>query len=241
MSTRVRLTPDPICGRVIEWKGAYGWIEPQCSIEHPDISKHRGRIFVHSEDCVPKWRSLTVGVLVEFHLYYDGQGLGAEDCEARKVLRLTLSWDDARSTFGEEGEQIPEFEQRFRVTMRAYQWEPLDDGALQETWEPGHLVEAGLPFLLFEVWGRPLAIVEAVLEAASFSSGSQRHCGMELLVPETRLWKVRLGQLRQRCRSTELSQELAISDPMPCRTLAIRGTREECGAAVQAFLAQVCD
>jgi len=225
MSTRTRLTPTPIFGRVIEWKGAYGWVEPQCVIEHPEIAKHRGRIFIHSEDCVPKWRSLAVGVLVEFYLYYDGQGLGAEECAARKVLRLTLPWTNAQAAFGEQGERIPEFEKTFRVTMRAYQWMLLDGST------------GDLKFLLFEVWGRPQAIIEAVIAATL----SGTHCSLELLVPETRMWKIRLGQIKQRCRGTELSQDLTITDPMPCRTLSMRGTREECSAAVQVFVVQVCD
>lgn len=227
MAERLRLTPAPISGRVIEWKGSFGWIEPQCTIEHPDISKHHGRIFVHAEDAVPKWKSLTVGSLVEFYLYYDGQGLGAEECVARKVLRLTLPRTKAGGAFGNEGEGIPEFEKRIHVTMRAYQWVLVDGN------------QSDLPFMLFEVWGRPQAIVDAVLELTSNEVAT--HCSAEMLVPETRLWKVHLGQLRQRCRGTELSDAATIISPMPCRTLSIKGTKEECRASMRQLIVQVCD
>merc|ERR1719329_863424 len=225
MAQRVRLTPNPIAGRVTVWKGTYGWIEPQCTLEHPDVAKHKGKIFVHSEDTVPKWRSLTVGSLVEFYIYHDGQGLGAEDCVARKVLRLTLPWATAQEAFGQEGDRLPEFEQRMHVTMRAYTW-MLMDGSPRE-----------LPFLLFEVWGRPQAIVSAVLEITT--KGKTADCDM--LVPESRLWKVHLGKLQERCRGAALSEELSITDPMPCRTLTLKGSREDCGAALQSLISQVCD
>lgn len=228
---RDRVVPESLSGRVIQWKGTYGWIEPSQPIDHPDMQKQAGwqggagRIFVHAEDVVPKWRSLTVGALVEFFLYHDGQGLGAEECIARKVLRLTLPWAAAQSSFGMDGEELPAFEGQWHVTVRAYQW-MLADGS-----------NSGLPFLLFEVWGRPQAIVEAVLELTRKGN----RCNAEMLVPESRLWKVHLGQLQRCCKGAQLSQDLKITDPMPCRTLTLKGGRDECGQALEALIAQVCD
>lgn len=228
---RDRVLPESLSGRVIQWKGTYGWIEPSQPIDHPDMAKQAGwqggagRIFVHAEDVVPKWRSLTVGALVEFFLYHDGQGLGAEECIARKVLRLTLPWNAAQSTFGQDGENLPAFEGQWHVTVRAYQW-MLADGS-----------NSGLPFLLFEVWGRPQAIVEAVLEITRKGN----RCQAEMLVPESRLWKVHLGQLQRCCKGAQLSQDLKITDPMPCRTLTLKGGKDECGQALEALIAQVCD
>lgn len=225
MSGRTRLTQIPICGRVVDWKGAYGWIEPQCKIDHPDITNHQGHIFAHSEDVIPKWKNLTVGSLTEFHLYYDGQGLGAEDCVTRKVLRLTIPWETAQQVFGEAGERIPEFERRFQVTMRAYQWVLIDGSA------------SGLPFILFEVWGSPRSIVPAVI--AITSDGEK--CIAQMLVPESRLWKIDLQTLRHRCACTELSQDATLTDPMRCHSLSFEGARDECSRALHALVTQICD
>jgi len=224
-SARKRVCAESLCARVTSWKGTYGWLEPQCIIDHPELQKHQGRIFVHSEDVVPKWRALTVGALVEFFLYHDGQGLGAEECVPRKVLRLTLPWAGARVLFGEEGEKLAEFEKKMKVTMRAYQWMP-SDGSNSE-----------LPFMLSEVWGRPQAIVDAILELCQDGT----RCAAEILVPESRLWKVHLGQIQRCCKSAALTEDLKITDPMPCRSLTIKGTRAECSSALQALTAQVCD
>eukprot|EP00747_Dinoflagellata_sp_TGD_P184233 gnl/TRDRNA2_/TRDRNA2_39680_c0_seq1.p1 gnl/TRDRNA2_/TRDRNA2_39680_c0~~gnl/TRDRNA2_/TRDRNA2_39680_c0_seq1.p1 ORF type:complete len:227 (+),score=36.64 gnl/TRDRNA2_/TRDRNA2_39680_c0_seq1:70-750(+) len=226
MATRVRLTANPLSGRVVSWKGNYGWIEPQATVEHPDMEKHKGWLFVHSEDVVPKWRNLTVGSLVEFFLYHDGQGLGCDECIARKVLRLTLAWEPSQAIFGQEGDLLPEFEERMHVTMRAYQW-MLRDGSA-----------SGLPFLLLEVWGRPQNIVEAVLEIAKKDAEGYQ---AEMLVPESRLWKVHMGHLQSHCRAAALSEELKITDPMPCRSLTLKGARQEVGAGLEALIMQVCD
>eukprot|EP00913_Durusdinium_trenchii_P011462 g10762.t1 len=96
--SRSKRKRSPVVGKVVEWKKTHGWIEPECSIEHPDIGKHQGHIFVHGEDIVPKWRGLVAGSMVEFILYLDGHGLGAEECIARKVLRVTLAWKHAQET-----------------------------------------------------------------------------------------------------------------------------------------------
>mmetsp|Transcript_36740 Transcript_36740/g.84582 ORF Transcript_36740/g.84582 Transcript_36740/m.84582 type:complete len:227 (-) Transcript_36740:47-727(-) len=224
-SERIRLTTTALTGRVVEWKGNYGWIEPQCLVDHPDVPKHQGHIFCHSEDTVPKWRSLTVGSLVEFHLYHDGQGLGAEECVSRKVLRLTLPWTSALDLFGENGDTLPDFEASMNVTMRAYQW-MLMDGAPSQ-----------LPFLLFEVWGRPKQVVEAVVKMSTKDGSIEP----SLLVPECRQWKVHLGQIQEWCPSATMSQELTITSPMSCFTLDLKGTAEECAQAIHILMGQVCD
>lgn len=225
MSERIRLTPFPIVGRVIEWKNSHGWIEPQRPIEHPEISKHRGHIFVHAEDVFPKWRTLIVGSLVEFYLYYDGQGLGAEECVGRKVVRLMLPVEAAHASFGEEGDKLPEFEQEHRVTVRAYQWVKVDG------------FPSDLPFLLFEIWGRPQAVVEAVLHAASPPEKAPDVCSANLLLPESRLWRLDLGLLQQCCK-VEVSNETTITDPMPCRTLTLTGSQIDFRTGLHSLIAQ---
>eukprot|EP00435_Cladocopium_sp_Y103_P032430 s1165_g8.t1 len=142
---RQRLTSTPVVGKVVEWKKTHGWIEPECSIDHPDIGKHQGHIFVHGEDIVPKRRGLVAGSMVEFILYFDGHGLGAEECMARKVLRVTLAWKQAQDLFGADGQGLAEFEAKMQVSIRAYQWCQMDG------------TNSDLPFLLFEIWGRPQA------------------------------------------------------------------------------------
>eukprot|EP00933_Yihiella_yeosuensis_P065628 TRINITY_DN69561_c0_g1_i1.p1 TRINITY_DN69561_c0_g1~~TRINITY_DN69561_c0_g1_i1.p1 ORF type:complete len:232 (+),score=54.56 TRINITY_DN69561_c0_g1_i1:87-782(+) len=225
---RTRLTPFPIVGKVIEWKTSHGWIEPQCTIEHPEISKHRGHIFVHSEDLLPKWKSLIVGTLVEFYLYYDGEGLGAEECVARKVVRVMLPWEAAKKSFGEQGEKLQDFEQFHCVSVRAYEWVQVDGST------------SDLPFVLFEVWGRPQAVVEAVVKATEGQESEAGKVCSSLLIPESRLWKVDL-QMLQQCCQMEVSQEITITDPMPCRTISLQGTPVEFRTGLHFLIAQACD
>lgn len=231
---KTRLTATPVVGRVIEWKKSHGWIEPTCTIEHPDIIKHRGHIFVHGEDVVPRWKPLIAGTLVEFNLYHDGEGLGADECVARKVLRVTLPWKDAQEAFGEGGDKLPEFEARFNVTIRAYQWVQVDGSP------------SDLPFLLFEVWGRAQAVVEAIArmgtpqQGVGQSSHESRVIDVTLMMPESRLWKVDLGQLQNICY-VEVSDGIMITDPMPCRTLTIKGSEVGFRKAVHSLILQACD
>lgn len=222
---RMRITRVPIPGRVKEWRGSYGWVEPQLEVDHPDMAKHQGHIFVHSEDLLPKWGKLTPGSLVEFHLYMDGGGLGAERCVALKVLRLTLPCGMAKVAFGSDGEGVAEFERTWNVTVRSYEWMHLDGS------------QSEMDFLLFEVWGRRQALVDAVTEL----SKRERKCLPRLLVPESRLWKLDLPSLSQVAQSVELSQELTIHVPMACRTLYVKGSHAECSAALKMFISQVCD
>eukprot|EP00928_Gymnodinium_smaydae_P081750 TRINITY_DN65212_c0_g1_i2.p1 TRINITY_DN65212_c0_g1~~TRINITY_DN65212_c0_g1_i2.p1 ORF type:complete len:793 (-),score=131.61 TRINITY_DN65212_c0_g1_i2:30-2408(-) len=92
LGQRVRVTNSRITGRVDSWKGQYGWISADVHIDHPDASKHDGRIFVNVRD-VESYRDafgnrmpgdkseLRVGERVSFAVYKDNDGLGA--CEVR--------------------------------------------------------------------------------------------------------------------------------------------------------------
>lgn len=214
-------------GKVVEWKKTHGWIEPECSIDHPDIGKHQGHIFVHGKDIVPKWRGLVAGSMVEFILYFDGHGLGAEECMARKVLRVTLAWKQAQDLFGADGQGLAEFEAKMQVSIRAYQWCQMDG------------TNSDLPFLLFEIWGRPQAVVETIDALAmkrEDSKDSETLC-VNLLLPESRLWKVDLFQL-QHFGGLEVSSSITITDPMPCRTLTLQAMQPNFRSALHALIAQ---
>jgi len=56
-----------------------GWIWPTMPLQHPAARRHGGRIYVNRKDVKPGV-VLVPGTLVEFYLYEDEQGLGAECC-----------------------------------------------------------------------------------------------------------------------------------------------------------------
>jgi len=66
-------------GEILVMLGHYGWIMGFGEIDHPDVGKTAGRIYVHKRD-VAKGVSLVQGDVVSFYLYVDDQGLGAEGC-----------------------------------------------------------------------------------------------------------------------------------------------------------------
>lgn len=66
--------------------GHYGWIMTFDEIDHPDVGKTAGRVYVHKRDVVMDEKtgyavSLAQGDVVSFYLYSDDQGLGAEHCQ----------------------------------------------------------------------------------------------------------------------------------------------------------------
>lgn len=71
-------------GEVLMVLGHYGWIASQCMIDHPDVDKHDGRIYFHRGD-IAGGADLAEGDAVDFFLYEDEQGLGAEDIRVRAV------------------------------------------------------------------------------------------------------------------------------------------------------------
>merc|ERR1719253_631873 len=74
---RTRISAEKFMGTVSAWKGKYGFIKPNEEIEHPLAKKHHGGIFVGKDDV--QGGVLTQGAQVEFHIWEDSSGLGAEE------------------------------------------------------------------------------------------------------------------------------------------------------------------
>jgi len=67
-------------GTVLEWKGHYGWLKTEETIEHEAKDHRDGKIYVNKKDIVGEVESLTEGQVVKFKLFVDPSGLGAEEC-----------------------------------------------------------------------------------------------------------------------------------------------------------------
>lgn len=77
---RNRVSTDAIWGEVVEWKKTFGWIKPFEEFQHEKAKKgHEGKIYVHAKDVVGEQKNLSEGSQVEFHIYADTTGLGAEE------------------------------------------------------------------------------------------------------------------------------------------------------------------
>jgi len=75
---RTRISESPIPGTVEEWKGKFGWIRPLEPLDHEKAAKHGGRIFC-SKDDIGDLEELAEGATVEFQVWEDASGLGAEE------------------------------------------------------------------------------------------------------------------------------------------------------------------
>lgn len=78
---RTRVSTEPLAGKIVNWKGQVGWIEPDTVIDHPKAASHHGHIYVHVKDVVTG-EALPAGQLVRFQVYEDRAGLGAEQCQS---------------------------------------------------------------------------------------------------------------------------------------------------------------
>lgn len=223
MGVKTRLSPNLFAGRVTEWKGTYGWIESLEPIDHPEATRHQGKIFVHADDIHGK--QLREGVICEFFLYVDSQGLGADKCYSRQVLRLMIPVEEGKRLWGDKGEQVPEVEDKHEVSLRIYEWHNSNH------------TQGTLPFLV-ECWGRCDALVKFVSEElhAEFPA-------LEFLIPQSRLMQLQVNDIQNRAPGVEVSlyNLTAIDDPMPCYPLTIRGDKTAVGDAVAVLVDQICD
>lgn len=91
-------------GQMLAVLGSYGWILPHDNICHPDFERHAGRIWVHRND-FRKGSKPQESDEVEFFLYSDENGLGAEDCR----VRVSGPRGKTRSCKSHHAEQAPAF------------------------------------------------------------------------------------------------------------------------------------
>jgi len=80
------LTREPVGeavvqGEVVEWKGNFGWIKTQASIDHPAAGRRDGKIYVHKKDLPGGVEGLERGASVQFKVYSDSSGLGAQEVQ----------------------------------------------------------------------------------------------------------------------------------------------------------------
>lgn len=75
-------------GELLVMLGHYGWIAPLQGIDHPEMSRHAGRIYLAKKD-VRHGAVLQAGTEVAFYLYADGEGIGAEDCHSANEAACT--------------------------------------------------------------------------------------------------------------------------------------------------------
>jgi len=100
---RTRLSTEKETGEVVEWKGKYGWITPRKPLDHPLAGKHRGRLYIHSQDLISAG-SLASGTVCHFHVFSDASGLGAEEC----VVDGECDPEEEEEEWGDGGEWTDE-------------------------------------------------------------------------------------------------------------------------------------
>lgn len=96
---RTKVTAQKVTGTVVEWKGSFGWIQPDIKINHPEASMNRGKIYLSEKDIEAEISD--VGCKVTFFVYADGTGLGASECRpigasagvAKTILKKSVSQD----------------------------------------------------------------------------------------------------------------------------------------------------
>mmetsp|Transcript_25231 Transcript_25231/g.58072 ORF Transcript_25231/g.58072 Transcript_25231/m.58072 type:complete len:455 (+) Transcript_25231:96-1460(+) len=89
---RSRVTKWRVNGTLADWKGGHGWIEPDRPIDHPEASKHKGRVFMAHKDVEEEIDG--VGAAVSFFVYKDTNGLGAEQVRPARAKAIIPKYDN---------------------------------------------------------------------------------------------------------------------------------------------------
>lgn len=77
---RTKIYDKPLIGTITMWKGKFGFIKPNDTIDHPSAQAHQGNLFLHQSDVETEIKG--VGARVRFMLYEDSRGLGASNVRA---------------------------------------------------------------------------------------------------------------------------------------------------------------
>lgn len=217
---RARVGESRCVGLVTEWRGYMGWIQPLTKLDHDQAEKHKGRVYLNMKDIVAApGRKVKEGSVVDYFLYTDHDGLGAEDCQLRTVLRMTLphsevakfklkpSWSD----FFTDSEYYPDFVTDHNVLLRKYTWQ--------------------LPFALLELWGEPDTISKAAVHLATTNKEkADEECSVRLILPEAESGKVAA------IKDAKLSPHPVVTTPARCKNLIITGSKERCLEATKEFI-----
>eukprot|EP00746_Dinoflagellata_sp_MGD_P161911 gnl/MRDRNA2_/MRDRNA2_89241_c0_seq1.p1 gnl/MRDRNA2_/MRDRNA2_89241_c0~~gnl/MRDRNA2_/MRDRNA2_89241_c0_seq1.p1 ORF type:complete len:383 (+),score=99.10 gnl/MRDRNA2_/MRDRNA2_89241_c0_seq1:120-1268(+) len=75
-SNRVRLSQGRIMGTILKLKGHIGWIKPDSAIPYST----KDSLFLHKSDFISQGLPLSMGCRVDFFVYQDESGVGAEKC-----------------------------------------------------------------------------------------------------------------------------------------------------------------
>jgi hypothetical protein len=219
-ATRSRVSEDRVVGLVIEWRGYMGWIQPLSSMEHDAAKKHKGRIYLNVKDIVKgKGSRVKEGSIVEFYVYTDHDGLGAEECQMQTVVRLTLphaevnkwTYTPAWSEYLYDSQYYPTFLTEHNVLLRKYTWP--------------------LPFAVLELWGDVDTLTKAAVHLASLGKTEDQELDLRLLFPEAAVAKVEALPIEPK-----LSEQAVISKPIRCRSLNLSIPAEKCKEATKCFL-----
>lgn len=223
--TRTRVGEARCVGLVVEWRGYMGWIQPLAKVDHELATKHQGRIYLNVKDVVQTEKArgtrIKEGKVVDFFIYADADGLGAEECMGRTVLRLTLPHKEMNklkltglwSKYLSDSEYYPSFESEHGVLLRKYNWK--------------------MAFALLELWGHPDKLAAAAVALATQDQEADKECSLRLLLPENDVSKVE--KIKQPV-NPKVSNHAVITDPIRCRSLIFQGSAEQCVEAVKAFL-----
>jgi hypothetical protein len=220
---RSRVSETRCIGLVIEWRGYMGWIQPLTKIEHELASKHKGRVYLNQKDVAAAGgRKVKEGSIVDFFVYTDNDGLGAEECQVRTVLRMTLPHSEFNklkltpqwSEYLSSSQYYPDFSLEHNVLLRTYTWQ--------------------LPFAVIELWGDVETLSKTAVHLATVNhekKEDEEECNMRLLVPEGAV-----ARAEALAMSPKISERAIVTAPTRCRNVIFGGSKEKCIENTQAFI-----
>jgi len=194
---------------LVDWqdKGpkSFGWLSPICGMptQLEEAKYHGGDVYVSWKDI----QDPRPGALYTFWPYTDKQGLGAEECILRAVVRFIVPAASASklrlppnemnpcTTYLSSSVFYPELEEAHGVTLRKYLWD--------------------CPFTVLEIWGQPQNIV-----AAAEAIGLLAHVEAEVLVSRNMAKQEAPDRLR------DLGEEDVPNVPVRFRVALSLGTSE---------------
>jgi len=112
-----------LTGTISDWKGKFGWIQPDKPITHPQAKMHKGLVYLSQMDVEAEISG--IGAAVSFFVYADGTGLGATNCRPHNggppVQHTVTKQPSAREAFagsmaGGKGSATPTSGKKQRVS-----------------------------------------------------------------------------------------------------------------------------